>query len=449
MKKILFMNLALLVSCMFLVSSYAVENDDVELEKIVVTPARMPQYDYETTSNVTIIGSEEIKASNARYVSDILKEEVGLNIYDSSTDKTVKVDIRGFADTSVSNVLVLIDGRKVNSIDISGPDWIQMPLEIVERIEIMRGAGSVLYGDNAVGGVVNIITKKGEGAISGSTSIKHGSYNMHQEDMEISGGHDRLSYYLYSKYHDTDGYRSNSNTLSKDYNARVGYVLSENLSFDFTTGWHEDDYGMPGALNDQGELTQYGRRESVNQNDYASTKDRYAKLSVDAKPWPDDVSLSKFIVDIFYRNRDAYSWFDYGVWGATATKYMMDTRGVNTRHVYDGNFFGRALNIVTGIDYYDVEHIIKGSGSGVSSSTDDITIYKEELGFYTYSEYKLFNKVFVDGGARYQKADYRFDQRAATARYETKHPSESVFMGGVKYEYAFRFNSIPFLLVLS
>ena len=143
---------------------FAQSNDnEVGLERIVVTPTRMRQQDYEITSNVTVIDTKKIGASNARYVADILKEETGINIYDSSTDKTVKVDIRGFADTSVNNILILVNGRKVNSIDISGPDWIQIPLEIVDRIEVLRGAGSVLYGDNAVGGIVNIITKKGKG----------------------------------------------------------------------------------------------------------------------------------------------------------------------------------------------------------------------------------------------------------------------------------------------
>ncbi|MBU4589982.1 MAG: TonB-dependent receptor, partial [Candidatus Omnitrophica bacterium] len=407
-----------------------------ELERIVVTPARMTQEGYRTASNVTVIDAERIESSSARYVPDILKEELGISVYSSSTDKTTKVDIRGFADTSVNNVLVLINGRKVNSIDISGPDWIQIPLESVERIEVIRGAASVLYGDNAVGGVVNIITKKGQGPMSGRTSAKYGSYNMHQEDIEISGDNNKLSYYLYSRYYNTSGYRSNSDMLTKDYNSRIGYEVSENLSLDLTSGWHEDDYGMPGALNDQGELTQFGRRGSANENDFASTKDRHVKLSLDARPWFDVTEATSFNIDIFYRNRDAYSLFDYDVWGSRATKYKIDTQGVNAKYTYDGNIADRGFSFVVGIDYYDVEHTIDGSGAGVMISTDDIIIYKDELGFYGYSDYELLRGLFVNTGARYQKAKYRFDQKAATVTYETTHPSESVFMGGIRYEYA-------------
>ncbi|NQU73806.1 MAG: TonB-dependent receptor plug domain-containing protein, partial [Candidatus Omnitrophica bacterium] len=424
------------------ISSYGAEDaaggrprDKVKLERIVVTPIRMTQYDYKTTSDVIVIGREEIEASSARYISDILKETTGINVYDSSTEKTVRVDIRGFVDTSVSNILVLINGRKVNSIDISGPDWMQIPLETIERIEIVRGAGSVLYGDNAVGGVVNIITKKGEGKVSGKIGAKHGSYNMRQADAEISGTKDKISYYLYSKQFNTKGYRSNSDVHTKDHNARVGYIFSEDLYMDLMTGWHEDDYGLPGGLNDQGELAQYGRRGSPDGENYASTKDRYVQFSIDATPRFKDAYLGELAVDLSYRNRDAYSWFDYGVWGSSASKYMIDTYGINTRYMFDKYIFDREFNFVTGIDYYDVEHIIRGSGSGMSTSTDDLTIYKDEFGIYAYSEFELFNKLFINGGARYQKADYTFDQRKATANYETKNPDESVLMGGLKYEY--------------
>lgn len=411
---------------------YAEETKNVDLEKIVVTPSRMEQYDYNAGSNITVIGKEEIESSNASHVSDILKERAGVNVYDSSTVKTAKIDIRGFADTSVSNVLVLINGRKVNSIDISGPDWLNIPLETVERIEIVRGAGSVLYGDNAVGGVINIITKKGEGEPYVKLAAKYGSYDMEQEAIEVSGSLDSLSYYLYSKYFETEGYRSNSDVLAKDLNVAIANQVSDDFSWDITAGWHEDDYGMPGGLLDTGELDQYGRRGSVDDGDFASTKDRYINLSFETEPYLKGVDLGNITTDFSYRNRDVYSWFSYGGTWPTGTKYMIDTLGINIKDVFNIGFFGKELSIVSGIDYYDVEHIIKGS----ENNSDNLTIYKEELGLYTYCDYDLFNKVSISSGARYQKAKYRFDQRASSVVYETREPSESVFMGGIKYDYA-------------
>jgi iron complex outermembrane receptor protein len=407
------------------------ENTDVDLEKIVVTPTRMGQYDYDTTSNVTIIGSKEIKASHTKNIPEVLIEKAGLNIYNNSSDKTNRVDIRGFADTSITNILVLIDGRKINPVDTSGPDWLQIPVESIERIEVVRGAGSVLYGDNAVGGVINIITKKGAGRFSGRVGTMLGSYNTRQNDMEIQGREKKISYYFYSKYYDTEGYRVNSSLITKDVNARVDFDAADLLSLGISGGWHKDDYGMPGGLNDQGQLDTYGRRGSAMASDFALTKDRYIKLSMDAKPQFHDMDLGKFTIDYSYKNRDAYSWFYYDGF-PMGTSYMIDTRGVTVKNVYDKGIGGRKLNIVTGIDYYDIKHTIRGS----EWNTDDLSIYKEELGFYGYSEYEMFKNLFLNGGARYQRASYRFDQKSPSIAYVTSTPSETVFDGGMKYEYA-------------
>jgi len=411
--------------------TYAEENGNVELEKIIVTPTRIGQYDYKTGSNVTVIDSERIESSNARHIADILKEEAGIHYYDNSSAKTATIDIRGFGDTAGRNVLLLVDGRKVNPVDISGPNWMQIPIESVERIEVMRGAGSVLYGDNAVGGVVNIITKKGQGVLSGRAGVSAASYDSYKEDMELSGSSGEVSYYLYSRYYDGDGYRANNALRTKDCDTRVGYSFSEDMSFDLAAGWHEDDYGMPGGLDDQGELTQYGRRGSADEKDFASTKDRYIKLSMDARPWFDVTNSASFIVDVFYRNRDSYSWFNYGGW-PSAQKYNIDTIGITTKYVYQGQIGKSDFNFVLGTDYYDTEHAILGS----EWNYDELTITKREAGVYGYSEYEIGNNFFINSGARYQRADYVFDQKKSSVVYEKNNPSETVFMGGLKYDYA-------------
>ncbi len=435
MKKVFFGIAAIMILSAGFVYADTDENGDVELEKIVVTPTRMEQTDYEATSNVTVIGSREIKSSGARNVSAVLGQKAGINVYNNSSDKTNKVDIRGFADTAVSNILVLVDGRKVNSIDMSGPDWLQIPVESIERIEVLRGAGSVLYGDNAVGGVINIITKKGAGKFSGSMGTMLGSYKARQDDIEMQGSEDKFSYYLYSKYYETEGYRANSALLSKDINARIDFDPADSLSLGISGGWHKDDYGMPGGLDDQTELDKYGRRGSAMASDFASTKDRFIKLSIDMAPKLGDVDLGKFTIDSSYRNRDAYSWF-YQAGSPAATKYKIDTRGVTIKNTQNRNIWNKDLSLVTGIDYYNVKHTINGTTDWPPPSTDDLSIYKEEIGFYGYSEYEAMHNLFLNTGARYQKAKYRFDQKSPSVLYVTRTPSETVLDGGAKYEYA-------------
>ena len=136
----------------------------VELKEVVVTATRDWEEERKVPYNVSVITEADIRRSNAQNVADVLRTVAGVFVSDwTANRKSVTVDIRGFGEAGPSNSLVLVDGRRVNQIDLSGTDWTQIPLDQVERIEVIRGGGNVLYGDNAVGGVVNIITKKGEG----------------------------------------------------------------------------------------------------------------------------------------------------------------------------------------------------------------------------------------------------------------------------------------------
>jgi len=421
MKRIIFVSATVFCLC------GSVQAMTVDLGKIVVTASRLEQSDYKITSNITVIGKEEIQASNAQNIPDILEEALGVNVFDNSTSKTSKLDIRGFGDTAKSSILFLVNDRKTNSVDMSGADLLQIPLDAVEKIEIIRGAGSVLYGDNAVGGVVNIITKKGAGTISGKTTTTYGSYDRRSVDVEVSGEKKGLSYYIYSRYLDDRGYRQNSDTLAKDYNMRLGYKFSDRLFLDFEAGLHEDDYGQPGSLT-LAQIESLGRRGVANEEDTASTDDSFVNFSFDVNPWPQDNYLGKLVVDFSFRNRDTYT--DNVAWSSD-TKNRIDTKGITAKYIFDRTIFDKEVNFVTGIDYYDNENEITRE----DTSTTEYVISKEEFGVYGFLDYEIRDHVYVNGGTRFHKADYNFNTIGGGDD-EKKDPDEWVSMGGIKYEYA-------------
>ncbi len=417
-----------LLFCLWLIAGSAHAAQPVNLDDIVVTASRMAQRNYKIAGNVTVIGRDEIEHSSAQNVSDILKEALGVNVYDNGTAKSSVVDIRGFGDTAARNVLVLVNDRKVNNVDISGPDLVQIPLEAVERIEVLRGAGSVLYGDNAVGGVINIITKKGKGDLKGRLGVTYGSYDARSTDLEVSGAKDKLSYFLYSKYDDAHGYRSNSDGLNKDFNTRFVYEITDKISTDVDVGWHEDNHGLPGGLTDT-QLEQLGRRGSANEQDFTNTKDRYFKLGLDVKPWPEDIEWGKFVVDFDYRNRDVYdAFFSFGEF---STKRNIDTYGITGKYIFDHELFNRDVNFVTGVDYYNTSNDILGSGDNV----DDITIDKKEMGVFGYAQYEALRNFFVNAGTRYHQAQYDFHQRNVVVD-QSQRPDVWASTVGARYDYA-------------
>jgi len=396
-----------------------------EMDTVVVTASRINQKNYKIAGNVTVITREDIEASNAQNVPDVLSNALGVFTYDNNTIKTTSVDIRGFGDTAKSNVLVMVNGRKINAVDLSGSDLVQIPIGAVERIEIMRGAGSVLYGDNAVGGVINIITKKGEGKLSGNLSAVYGSYDTQGTDIELSGAYKGVSYFLHADYLDQRGYRQNSDVLLKDFNTRLGYQLTDKVSIDLDIGHHEDTYDLPGGL-DEAELVSLSRRGSANMADMAHTEDSYVKLSFDVEPWPEDMDLGYFVVDLHYRDRDVFD--SYVGWD---TDRSIETKGITAKYIFDRTIFDKEVNFITGIDYYDTENDIVGKGS----NADDLTISKDEFGVYGFAEYEVLDNLFFNGGTRYHKADYAFSQRNVAVDVKTQ-PDEWVSMGGLKYEYA-------------
>ena len=405
--------------------------DDVNvmhLEPIVVTVDRTSIEQTLAPSNVTVISQEEIQDSGAQTVGELLDNTVGIHIHNTGLSKTDVVDIRGFADTAISNVLVMVDGRKINTIDMTGPDLIQIPVETIERIEVIRGAGSVLYGDNAVGGVINIITKKGKGRPIGSVEYDGGSYGASAENVNVGGSEKGLSYQMNQKYSGTDGYRANGNLIAKDYDGKFSYALTDALVVNTGIVWHEDSYGLPGDLS-AADISTIGRRGSniANKNNYASSKDKTFALGADDKTIAGDLSI-----DASYRSQDSYAFYAAGVvYPASALKSNVSTLGILGKDVYKGVVWGHDFQTVAGVDYYNSQDKILGS----ISDSSNVIISKDELGVYANNTFWITDKLSLNAGYRYEYAQYTFDDKGNEA-YTVKNANAPVGGAGVKYEYA-------------
>src|SRR5437867_5995526 len=145
-----------------------------------------------TGASTTVITRAEIERSPGQTVQDVLAREPGIQVtslFGSVNGVQTTVDMRGFGATSTANTLVLINGRRLNDIDIAGVDFSTIPLNSIERIEITRGnSGAVLYGDGAVGGVINIITKTGVNLPpSARVQGQLGSYRYGEANASFSG----------------------------------------------------------------------------------------------------------------------------------------------------------------------------------------------------------------------------------------------------------------------
>ena len=145
---------------------------------MVVSAARTEQSTVTIPATINIISRQEIEASGASNVSEVLRNQGGIYLTDFFGAGThSSVAMRGFSSsTAASNTLVIVDGRRLNNIDLSAPDLNSISIKDIERIEIIQGSAGTLYGDQAVGGVINIITKVPEQARK-EIQLSAGSYD--------------------------------------------------------------------------------------------------------------------------------------------------------------------------------------------------------------------------------------------------------------------------------
>ena len=148
--------------------------EEVEMKEVVVTATRVPTLAGEIGSSVTVITEEEIKHRQTTDVLELLRDVVGINVVQTGRrGGTTSLYLRGGEDNFT---LVLIDGVQVN--EAGGfYDFSTITTENIERIEIIRGPQSALYGSDAIGGVIHIITRQGKGKPSVSFSTAHGAHS--------------------------------------------------------------------------------------------------------------------------------------------------------------------------------------------------------------------------------------------------------------------------------
>ena len=215
--------------------------DPVHMKETVVTANRIEQPLSDLVADMSVVGRETIETAGAVGVADVLSRLPGVQIVrNGGAGSNTSVYLRG-ADTRFT--AVYIDGVRVDSQSTGGASWQDIPLEAIDRIEVLRGPAAAVYGSDAMGGVVQIFTKKGEGKAKPYVGLGWGSRGTVKAQAGISGGVAGWDYSLGVSHAssngfnaktsagfnpDADGYRSNA------FNGRVGYQINSNQRVEAT-----------------------------------------------------------------------------------------------------------------------------------------------------------------------------------------------------------------------
>ena len=208
--------------------------DVPSLSKIVVTATRMPQPLADLVADVTIIDRETIHRSGATGVADVLARVPGIQISrPGNVGSPTSVFLRGAESRYTA---VFIDGVRVDSQSTGGASWQTIPLAQIDRIEVLRGPAAAVYGSDAIGGVIQLFTLKGEGVSKPSIGIEFGIYNTKKGDAALSGSSGTLDYSFGFARETSTGFDSQSDTThnpdkdgyrSESANAKLGLQISK------------------------------------------------------------------------------------------------------------------------------------------------------------------------------------------------------------------------------
>ncbi|MDR2427509.1 MAG: TonB-dependent receptor [Endomicrobium sp.] len=251
-----------LICCLFFVVSNALANREVYLS------LDKTQEKIETLSvSATVIKRREIEESRVETLGELLANET--SIFYGNYGPGIKssfISLRGAA--SSSRVLVLIDGRRIYTLDSNSANLAAIPVSNIERVEIIRGAAATIYGTGAFGGVINVITKKADyktPLLSGNFS--YGSFNTYSTDITGSYKTNKFAILALISSLRSDGYRKNSEYVG--YNAFFSGQgdIGGKSKFSITGSYYINKFGLPGVETDviQPNLT----AEDINVSKYA------------------------------------------------------------------------------------------------------------------------------------------------------------------------------------
>ncbi len=227
-------------------------------EKVVVTATRVEMPVATVGSSITVIDREQLASRQCATVVQALRQVPGVDVVQQGGPAGLAaIFIRG---AKSEHTLVLVDGIPVNNpIDATrAADLSQMAVENIERIEVLRGAQSTLYGADAIGGVINIITKKGQGPAQGEVSAEAGSFNTFNEKAEVRGGTGKVNYSAGASRQDSSGISSaearNGNTEKDGYgrteaSVRLGWTPVEEVEASGTVRWNRSNFDYDGMVN--------------------------------------------------------------------------------------------------------------------------------------------------------------------------------------------------------
>lgn len=382
------------------------ERPVVELPKkqekeVVVTGPRRESDVLDVPSALTLITAKNIEESAALNLVDVLGKSAGF--FASGYGRTAadkNLDLRGYNNGGGNGqrTMVLVDGRRTNSVTMSSTDWTSIPLENIERIEIVRGPAAALYGDGALAGVVNIITRKGGRETFSRTQGEGGNWGSYRASANLGGESEGILYDVYAGIEGSEGYRDHADYYGNNFTGRVELPLAQGLRGFLKLGRHEDERERPGSLS-KADIAQFGRRASV--IDGAPSEAGLEELYVDGGATQSLGNLGELGLFVNH-TRGASESVSFSAFGDFFIDDAYEITLLQLKHVVAPKLFGREAVFTTGLDasYEQAD----ADSAFVGPPIDEGEYRRRLIGAYGHGEIRPFSFLVVAASLRWDRA---------------------------------------------
>ncbi len=376
-------------------------------DAVVITAPRFPEEVRRLPASVTVIGESDIARSAARTLPELLTGEVGFTLKDffGNNAAATSVDLRGFGVTGPQNTLILLNGRRLNDFDLSGVQWAAIPLAAIERIEIVRGSGAVLYGDAASAGIVNIVTRSpltpGREAQLLGRAASFGTLEGQVYGSQASAAFG-INGSLYG--YGSDGYRENNRNEQKNSTFNLRWAIG-NGSLDLRAGTDRQDLRLPGGRFVQPSigLDEYSTdpRGTSTPLDYASRDGNRAGVGLLQRFGDAEASIG-----LDWREKDQRSFFDQAGFPSYRAD-LLELRSLTPKiKVPVGSHA-----LVAGVDWHSWRYRSRRTDrpENLSQPTNTVSVTQDTTGFYLQDTIELARATYFTAGWREERAKYAGD----------------------------------------